>query len=56
MDDWGWRIPLLVGCAIVPILFLLRRSLAETEEFTTPQHPHASLADGVALAGVATGR
>src|ERR1700734_2458052 len=33
MDDWGWRIPLLIGCLIVPILFVLRRSLAETEAF-----------------------
>ena len=28
MDAWGWRIPLLVGCAIVPFLFWMRRSLA----------------------------
>jgi len=33
MDDWGWRVPLLVGCTIVPLLFLIRRSLQETEEF-----------------------
>src|SRR5262249_54680625 len=35
MDAWGWRVPLLVGCAIVPFLFLLRRSLAETEDFAS---------------------
>jgi metabolite-proton symporter len=33
MTAWGWRIPLLVGCAIIPFLFVIRRSLAETEEF-----------------------
>lgn len=33
MADWGWRVPLLVGCAIVPFLFWIRRSLQETEEF-----------------------
>lgn len=33
MQDWGWRIPLLVGCAIIPFLFLIRRSLQETEVF-----------------------
>jgi len=33
MDAWGWRVPLLVGCLIVPFLFRLRRSLDETEEF-----------------------
>jgi MFS family permease len=33
LERWGWRIPLLVGCLIVPLLFLLRRSLKETDEF-----------------------
>ncbi len=33
MTRWGWRVPLLVGCAIIPLLFLLRRSLKETAEF-----------------------
>jgi MFS family permease len=33
MDAWGWRVPLLVGCLIIPFLFWIRRSLAETEEF-----------------------
>ena len=33
MASFGWRIPLLVGCAIIPFLFVLRRHLQETEEF-----------------------
>jgi MFS family permease len=33
MTLWGWRIPLLVGCAIIPFLFRLRRSLEESDEF-----------------------
>ena len=33
MAAWGWRVPLLIGCAIVPALFVLRRSLPETEVF-----------------------
>jgi len=33
VDEWGWRVPLLAGCLIIPVLFLLRRSLAETQEF-----------------------
>jgi len=33
MNDWGWRIPLLAGSAILPLLFFLRRSLEETESF-----------------------
>lgn len=38
MADWGWRIPLIVGCAIIPFLFVIRRSLAETEEFLARKH------------------
>lgn len=30
---WGWRIPFAVGCLIVPFIFVLRRKLAETEDF-----------------------
>ena len=30
-DAWGWRIPFLVGCLIIPLIFLLRRSLEETD-------------------------
>src|SRR5436190_9416846 len=40
MVAWGWRIPLLVGCLILPFLFGLRRSLEETEEFLARRHPH----------------
>src|SRR3954452_1149642 len=39
MDAWGWRIPLLVGCAIIPFLFMMRRSLPETGEFLSRQRP-----------------
>jgi metabolite-proton symporter len=43
MADWGWRVPLLVGCAIIPFLFRLRRSLEETDEFLArPRRPSAS--------------
>jgi MFS transporter, MHS family, citrate/tricarballylate:H+ symporter len=35
---WGWRIPFFIGCAIVPFLFMLRRSLQETEEFKARRH------------------
>ena len=33
MQSWGWRIPLLVGCLIIPFLFYVRSSLEETEAF-----------------------
>ena len=39
MGDWGWRVPLLIGCAIAPLLFLLRRSLKETEAFRARAAP-----------------
>ena len=43
MKEWGWRVPLLLGCAIVPFLFRLRKSLAETDEFVArKRHPSSS--------------
>jgi MHS family citrate/tricarballylate:H+ symporter-like MFS transporter len=33
IDAWGWRIPFFVGCLTVPVIFLLRRHLQETEVF-----------------------
>jgi MFS family permease len=33
MSSWGWRVPFVIGCLIVPVIFLIRRSLAETGEF-----------------------
>ena len=39
MGSWGWRIPLLVGCLIVPLIFLLRRHLPETESFKKDHAP-----------------
>jgi MFS family permease len=38
MASWGWRVPLLLGCAIIPFLFILRRSLPETDEFAARKH------------------
>jgi MFS family permease len=38
MSAWGWRVPLLVGCMIIPIIFWLRRSLAETAAFRHMAH------------------
>lgn len=35
---WGWRIPFFIGCMIVPVLFVIRRSLQETEEFKQRKH------------------
>jgi metabolite-proton symporter len=38
MRAWGWRVPLLLGCVIIPVLFALRRSLPETDQFLARKH------------------
>ena len=38
MTAWGWRIPLLIGCLIVPVLLYLRGSMRETEAFEKQAH------------------
>jgi MFS family permease len=38
MDAWGWRIPFLIGCTLIPFLFVMRRTLPETEEFLARTH------------------
>jgi MHS family citrate/tricarballylate:H+ symporter-like MFS transporter len=35
---WGWRIPFYVGCLIVPVIFVIRRSLHETPAFLAQRH------------------
>src|SRR6201990_1268496 len=38
-----WRIPFFIGCIIIPVIFMLRRSLEETPEFLAmKKHPTAS--------------
>ena len=38
VNAWAWRIPFFVGCFIVPFVFIIRRSLQETEEFLARAH------------------
>jgi MFS transporter, MHS family, citrate/tricarballylate:H+ symporter len=33
LSRWGWRIALLAGCSLLPLLLFLRRSLEETADF-----------------------
>jgi MHS family citrate/tricarballylate:H+ symporter-like MFS transporter len=35
---WGWRIPFVIGCMIIPFLFYIRSSLQETAEFQARKH------------------
>lgn len=44
MSDWGWRIPFFIGSLIVPFIFVIRRSLQETEAFLARKH-HPSLSE-----------
>jgi MHS family citrate/tricarballylate:H+ symporter-like MFS transporter len=40
---WGWRIPFFIGCLIIPVIFVLRRSLEETPAFLAMKtHPTTS--------------
>lgn len=41
---WGWRIPFVIGCLILPFIFVLRRSLEETPEFLS-RKMHPSIAE-----------
>ncbi len=38
MSAWGWRIPFIIGCLIVPFLFYVRQSLEETTAFLQRTH------------------
>lgn len=42
MSRWGWRIALLAGCALLPLLLFLRRSLEETADFLARPRTPAS--------------
>ena len=45
MGAWGWRIPLIIGCLIIPVILFLRRSLEETAAFQKMQHHARSAAE-----------
>jgi MHS family citrate/tricarballylate:H+ symporter-like MFS transporter len=39
LESWGWRVPFFIGCLIVPVIFVIRRQLQETEAFRNAKHP-----------------
>lgn len=57
---WGWRLPLGLGCLLVPLLFVLRRHLRESDAFEKRAAPdsiatiarHLWVARGIVLAGL----
>jgi MHS family citrate/tricarballylate:H+ symporter-like MFS transporter len=38
IGQWGWRIPFFIGSLIVPFIFVIRRSLEETQAFLARTH------------------
>ncbi|MGF6768415.1 MFS family permease [Paraburkholderia sp. GAS199] len=42
MDSWGWRVPMLVGCSIIPVLVWIRRSIVESHVFTAQKRQTTS--------------
>lgn len=38
MAAWGWRVPFLVGCTLIPLIFYMRQSLEETAVFLNAKH------------------
>lgn len=46
VSAWGWRIPFIVGCLIIPALFVMQRSLVETPTFLGRLH-HPALSEVV---------
>lgn len=38
ISNWGWRIPFFIGCLIIPVIFVIRRNLQETDEFLARKH------------------
>jgi len=39
MASFGWRIPFLLGCSLIPVLFVVRRWLEETPAFLAQKDP-----------------
>ena len=40
MQAWGWRVPFIIGCIMIPFLFVIRSHVEETDAFLTrKEHP-----------------
>ncbi|MFT3967020.1 MAG: MFS transporter [Sphingobium sp.] len=44
MEQWGWRIPFFIGAILAVSVFLIRRGLAETQDFASRAKDKASSA------------
>ncbi len=38
VEAWGWRVPFLLGCLLIPFLFLMRRRMTESPAFAARTH------------------
>lgn len=51
MQAWGWRVPFVIGCIMVPFLFVIRRHMEETEAFLNrKEHPQLKQIVGIVAA------
>jgi MHS family proline/betaine transporter-like MFS transporter len=55
MEDWGWRVPFLLGGILAPVGFYMRRSIGETPAFERAREAPAPAAAPAALAAKAFG-
>jgi MFS transporter, MHS family, citrate/tricarballylate:H+ symporter len=51
LSAWGWRVPLIVGCLIIPVILWLRRSLEETAAFAHMKHHPRRIGDVLRIMG-----
>lgn len=43
MGIWGWRVPFIIGCLIIPLLFIIRKHMIESPEFVSDVRRQHSL-------------
>jgi MHS family proline/betaine transporter-like MFS transporter len=48
--SWGWRVPFIIGLAIVPFGYWIRRRVDETPEFAASRHEHNPLRETLSTA------
>ncbi len=48
LEEWGWRIPFVIGAACALVAVVLRRGIAETAAFTKAQTPGETRASALA--------
>jgi MFS family permease len=50
MQAWGWRVPFIIGCVMIPFLFVIRRHMEETDAFLNRKE-HPQLGEIVSIIG-----